>query len=226
MNRDNPLPGLGPIEACNPCGEQFLHDGDVCNLGSINLEHFHRANGTVDVHGLRRVTQIAVRMLDNVVDLSQFPVARVNQTFRANRRVGLGIMGFADLLFNLRQGYDTEQGRETASLVMRTIHLAAHEMSRELATEKGTFPNWEKSVYGPTGSNVRMRNAALTNVAPTGTISMMCDVSGGVRAQFTPQSRALRCAWLSQWVPRGGRRTVVAFCAWRTPRPPCACGMS
>lgn len=160
-------------------GEQFLHDGDVCNLGSINLESFHK-DGNVDVDALRETARIAVRMLDNVIDISNFPVQKVNQTFRANRRVGLGIMGFADLLFNLRIGYNTQKGRDTARLVMKTIQEAAHGMSHELALSKGVFPNWDKSIHGPLGTNQPMRNAALTNVAPTGSIAMMFDISGGV----------------------------------------------
>lgn len=133
-------------------------------------------------------------MLDNVIDISQFPVDKVNQTFRANRRLGLGIMGyvsmlrtksekyfhltlylfitifyrFADLLFNLKIGYNTIEGRETAQLAMKTVQEESHKMSRDLAKTRGVFPNWEKSIYGPKGKNVPMRNAALTNVAPTG----------------------------------------------------------
>jgi ribonucleoside-diphosphate reductase alpha chain len=102
VNETNPLPGLGRIEACNPCGEQFLHDGDVCNLGSINLEKFVKEN-KVDYEKLRYVTKIATIMLDNVIDVSNFPSERVNKTSRANRRIGLGIMGFADMLYQLKK---------------------------------------------------------------------------------------------------------------------------
>lgn len=94
------MPGLGRIESCNPCGEQFLHDGDVCNLGSINLEGFHK-DGEIDIDGLKAVTRTAVRMLDNVIDISKFPVEKVNQTFRANRRLGLGIMGYVEQVVSL-----------------------------------------------------------------------------------------------------------------------------
>ncbi len=182
VNRTNPLPGLGRIEACNPCGEQFLHDGDVCNLGSINLEPFVTEERTVDFDRLRDVTRHAVRMLDNVVDISDFPAERVNSVARANRRIGLGIMGFADMLLRLRVPYHTEEGRKVARDVMRTIQETAHDMSRRLAEEKGVFPNWEQSVYFQRGE--KMRNAALTNIAPTGTISMFFDVSGGVEPYF------------------------------------------
>jgi ribonucleoside-diphosphate reductase alpha chain len=182
VNETNPVPGLGRIEACNPCGEQFLHDGDVCNLGSINLEKFTTEDGQVNYPRLREVTRRSIRMLDNVIDLSDFPVEKVNTTFRGNRRIGLGIMGFADMLYKLRVAYNSVEGFETAEKVMGCIQRAAHEMSQELAEEKGVFPNWEKSVYFHKG--IKMRNAALTNIAPTGTISMIFDVSGGVEPYF------------------------------------------
>ena len=101
VNKTNPVPGLGPIEACNPCGEQFLHDGDVCNLGSINLEKFVTPDRKVDVEGLKHTVRLAVRFLDNIIDLSNFPVERVNCARLANRRIGLGIMGFADMLYQV-----------------------------------------------------------------------------------------------------------------------------
>ncbi|MDP3947281.1 MAG: adenosylcobalamin-dependent ribonucleoside-diphosphate reductase [bacterium] len=181
VNRTNPLPGLGRIEACNPCGEQFLHDGDACNLGSINLARFVK-RGKVDYVELRRVTKIATRMLDNVVDLTDMPVDRVNRSFKSNRRIGLGIMGFADMLYQLRVPYNSKAGVEVAEKVMKTINDAAHEMSRELAQEKGVFPNHNASIYKK--KRIPMRNAALTNVAPTGSISMMFDVSSGVEPYF------------------------------------------
>ncbi|MFC2143416.1 adenosylcobalamin-dependent ribonucleoside-diphosphate reductase [Candidatus Aenigmatarchaeota archaeon] len=181
VNETNPLPGVGQIEACNPCGEQFLHDADVCNLGSLNLENFV-SNRKVDFEKLRRVTRTAIRMLDNVVDLTDFPVEKVNRTFKSNRRIGLGIMGFADMLYLLRIPYNSDEGRETAEAVVKCINDSAHEMSRDLGEEKGAFPNWEKSKYKEKG--IKMRNAALTTIAPTGTISMVFDVSGGVEPYF------------------------------------------
>ncbi|RMF54754.1 adenosylcobalamin-dependent ribonucleoside-diphosphate reductase [Candidatus Woesearchaeota archaeon] len=181
VNETNPLPGLGRIEACNPCGEQFLHDGDVCNLGSINLEKFVK-DGKIDFERLKQVTRLAVRMLDNVIDQTEFPVERVNKVFRKNRRVGLGIMGFADMLYLLGIPYNSEEGFKTAEKVMKTINEEAHLMSQELAKEKGEFPNWDKSIYKKKG--IKMRNAALTTIAPTGTISMIMDVSGGVEPYF------------------------------------------
>ncbi len=181
VNRSNPVPKLGTIEACNPCGEQFLHDGDVCNLGSINLERFV-VKGQVDYERLKVVTGIAIRMLDNVIDLTDFPVEKVNLTFRGNRRIGLGIMGFADMLYQLGIPYNSEEGIRTAEAVMSTIQKASHDMSEKLADEKGVFPNYELSIFKERG--VKMRNAALTTIAPTGSIAMIYDVSSGVEPYF------------------------------------------
>mmetsp|Transcript_18687 Transcript_18687/g.27826 ORF Transcript_18687/g.27826 Transcript_18687/m.27826 type:complete len:723 (+) Transcript_18687:69-2237(+) len=182
VNKVNPLPGLGRIHACNPCGEQQLHDGDVCNLGSLNLEKFVDTNRRVQYDELKRVTRLAVRLLDNVIDVSEFPVDRVNKTARNNRRVGLGIMGFADMLYRLRVPYNSEEGRNVGRKVMTCIQEAAEEMSEQLAEAKGVFPNWDKSVFAPKG--IRRRNAALTNIAPTGSIAMMFNISGGVEPYF------------------------------------------
>ncbi len=181
VNRTNPLPRLGRIETCNPCGEQFLHDGDVCNLGSLNLACFAH-EGSLAEERLREVTRVAVRMLDNVIDTYGFAVDRVQSTATRNRRIGLGVMGFADLLYQLKVGYNTPEGFAMAERVMSLIQEEAHRTSRKLAGEKGAFPNWELSVYAERG--VPMRNAALTTVAPTGTISMMFDVAGGVEPFF------------------------------------------
>ncbi len=163
------------------CGEQMLHDGDVCNLGSLNLDKFVK-DGKVEWDRLKHATRTAVRMLDNVIDLTDFPVEKVSRTFRSNRRVGLGIMGFADMLIQLEVGYNTEDGYRTGESVMRFIEETAHTMSRELAEEKGVFPNWQGSVYGQAG--IKMRNAALTSIAPTGSISMICDISSGIEPYF------------------------------------------
>jgi len=181
VNKVNPLPGLGRIEACNPCGEQFLHDGDVCNLGSINLEKFAK-NGEVLWDRLQEVSKIAVRMLDNVTDITLYQSTKVNTVSKDNRRIGLGIMGFADMLYKLGIGYNTPEGFAMGEKIMKTIQEAAHQMSQKLAEEKGLFKNYDHSIYKD--QNIKMRNAALTNIAPTGTISMTMDVSGGVEPYF------------------------------------------
>jgi len=182
-NKYNPIPKLGRLEATNPCGEQWLHDGDVCNLGSINLAKFVE-NKQINERKLREVTKTAVRMLDNVIDLTDFPVDKVNATFRNNRRVGLGIMGFADMLYQLRIPYDSQEAYDTAEKVMSIVNNTAHEYSEELAKEKSTFPNWDISIYGPKDQNTKMRNSALTTIAPTGSISMLVDCSSGVEPFF------------------------------------------
>jgi len=163
------------------CGEQFLHPYDNCNLGSINLAVFVR-NGQIDYERLKKVTRIAVRLMDNVIDRFDFPVAKVTELAKKNRRIGLGIMGFADMLYQLGIKYNSEEGLETAEKVMATIGQTAHEMSQELAKEKGVFPNWKQSIFAK--KKVKMRNAALTTVAPTGSISMMFDTSSGIEPNF------------------------------------------
>ncbi|KKU94298.1 MAG: Ribonucleoside-diphosphate reductase [Candidatus Jorgensenbacteria bacterium GW2011_GWA1_48_13] len=180
VNRTNPLPSLGPIACSNPCGEQFLHPYDNCNLGSINLAVFVK-DGKADYARLRFATKTAVRLMDNVIDRFDFPVKEVTELAKKNRRIGLGIMGFADMLYQLGIKYNSEKGYETAEKVMSVIQEASHEASAELAKEKGAFPNIKKSIFakGP-----KMRNAALTTVAPTGSISMMYDTSSGVEPNF------------------------------------------
>lgn len=181
VNRTNPLPGLGRLEASNPCGEQFLHDGDVCNLGSINLDKFVE-DRKIKWPRLKEVVELATRMLDNVIDITDFPIERTNQIFRKNRRIGIGIMGFADFLFQLEIPYNSEKGFKTAEKVMKFINETAHAASQKLAEEKGVFPNYELSIWKKKG--IKMRNAALTCIAPTGTISMIPEVSSGVEPYF------------------------------------------
>ncbi len=137
----------------------------------------------IDKELLEKVTRIAVRMLDNVIDLSEYPIERVNTARLGNRRIGLGVMGFADMLIRLGRGYGTRGGRTTAELVMSHIQDAATDASEALAHEKSVFPNWHLSKFMRTGTP--MRNAAVTTVAPTGTISMMFDVAGGLEPYFS-----------------------------------------
>lgn len=179
--RTNPLPGLGILSATNPCGEQVLHPYDNCNLGSINLAAFVK-NKQINYERLEFVVKTAVRFLDNVIDKFDFPVKKVSELARRNRRIGLGIMGFADMLFQLGIKYNSEKGFVTAEKVMSVIQESAHNMSQELAKEKGVFPNYPKSIFAR--NKIKMRNAALTTVAPTGSISMMFDVSSGVEPNF------------------------------------------
>ncbi|MCL4405557.1 adenosylcobalamin-dependent ribonucleoside-diphosphate reductase [Patescibacteria group bacterium] len=181
INHTNPLPGLGEIMSSNPCGEQFLHPYDNCNLGSLNLAEFVK-NGKMDWPRLRFATRTAVRMMDNVIDKFDFPVPQVTELANKNRRIGLGIMGFADMLYQLGIRYDSPRGFKMGEKVMGFITDEAHQMSRELAKEKGSFPNIKLSVFAKKG--IKMRNAALTTVAPTGSISMMFDTSSGIEPDF------------------------------------------
>lgn len=181
VNRTNPLPGLGPIDCSNPCGEQFLHHYDNCNLGSINLAVFVK-DGKVDWNRLRWVTRTSTRLMDNVIDLFDFPVKQVTELAKKNRRIGLGIMGFADMLFQLGIAYNSEAGQKLGEKVMQTITDTARKTSMELAVEKGAFPNMPLSIYAK--KRIKVRNAALTTVAPTGSISMMFDCSSGIEPNF------------------------------------------
>lgn len=183
VNRKNPLPDLGPIYSSNPCGEQFLHAYDNCNLGSINLAAFVK-NGKLDEKRLKEVTRISVRMLDNVIDKFDFPVPQVSEMAVKNRRIGLGIMGFADLLYQLGIKYNSKEGYAMAEKTMGIIQEESHKTSRDLAKEKGEFPNWKKSVFSKGKKKIKMRNAALTTVAPTGSIAMMFDCSSGLEPNF------------------------------------------
>ncbi len=180
VNRHNPLPGLGPIQCSNPCGEQFLHPYDNCNLGSINLSVFVK-NGKIDFDRLEKVTATAVRMLDNVIDIFAFPVETLNDMARKNRRIGLGVMGFADMLYELGVRYGSKEGVRIAEKTMKAINEVAHRTSEELAKEKGLFPNFDLSIYA---GKKKMRNAALTTAAPTGSISMTFDCSSGIEPNF------------------------------------------
>ena len=196
VNKTNPLPKLGEIDACNPCGEQFLHHYDVCNLGSINLAAFvlrqapaaaeakadRQDKPTVDWNRLAFVTRTAIRMLDNVIDRSNFPVTKVSEMMKANRRIGMGVMGFADLLYQLEVKYNSPEGFALAEKLMAFIQKESEAISEELAEKKGVFPNYNLSVFEK--DNKKRRNAALTTVAPTGSISMMFDTSSGIEPNF------------------------------------------
>jgi ribonucleoside-diphosphate reductase alpha chain len=181
INKVNPLPGLGPIACSNPCGEQFLHPYDNCNLGSLNLAIFVK-DKKIDWQRLKFVTKTAIRMSDNVIDRFNFPVPQVTEFAKKNRRIGLGIMGFADLLFQMGIKYNSEEGLKMAEKVMSFIQKNAHQASQELAKERGVFPNYDLSVFAE--KKIKMRNAALTTVAPTGSISMMFDTSSGMEPNF------------------------------------------
>jgi len=179
INRHEPTPHIGLVEATNPCGEQPLLAYESCNLGSLNLNNMLTTVGEIDWEHLRRTTRLSVRLLDNIVDLNRYPVEEIRVMTQSNRRIGLGIMGFADMLFALQIPYDSEEAVQLGQKVMKFIISEAREMSDELAVERGPFPNWEGSIFDhPT------RNSTVTTIAPTGTISMIADTSGGIEPSF------------------------------------------
>ncbi len=187
VNRDNPTPQLGRMTATNPCGEQPLLPYESCNLGSINLARFVveiDGRPTVDYARLRDVVRTATRFLDNVIDANSYSVTRIEEMTRATRKIGLGIMGFADLLMELRIPYDSTEGVDLGRRLMRTVREQSDAMSAELAARRGSFPAWGESRYGPGGEDRPMRNACRLTVAPTGTISMIAGCSSGCEPAF------------------------------------------
>ncbi|MGF1471098.1 MAG: vitamin B12-dependent ribonucleotide reductase [Rubrobacteraceae bacterium] len=186
INDDNPTPQF-PIESTNPCSEAHLPPYDSCNLGSINLERFfvegdRTGEGSVDWDGLRETVHTTIRFLDNVIEMNNYPLAEIDEMSRGNRRIGLGVMGFADLLIKLGITYDSDEGLAFAEQVMKFVDDEAWVESRELAEERGVMPHYEGSRHEARGD--RVRNATVTTIAPTGTISMIAGCSGGIEPLF------------------------------------------
>jgi len=183
-SKSNPTPAIELLEATNPCGEQWLGPYDACNLGSINLAATTKRVGEtvfLDWEELERVTRLTVRFLDDVIDVNPLPLPLIQEKVRANRRIGLGVMGWADLLFLLGIPYDSDEALKLGEEIMAKIDEWGWDASRDLAKERGPFPNFPESIYA---NDAPVRNGTVTTVAPTGSISILADCSSGIEPIF------------------------------------------
>jgi ribonucleoside-diphosphate reductase alpha chain len=186
INRFNTTPGIGDIESTNPCGEQPLLPMEACNLGSINLTRFitkKRNRPDVDYETLRETIHLCVRFLDNTIDMSRYPIDEIDQMVKGNRKIGLGIMGFADLLYMLNIPYDAKEALALAEKIMAFVQKESYKASCDLARTRGVFPNFDQSTFKEK-NNLRMRNATTTTIAPTGTLSIIAGCSSGIEPVF------------------------------------------
>jgi len=186
----NPVSSMGPLESTNPCGEQTLYSNESCNLGSINLLHFIKSKPgrrskdlgkRINWEKLAKTIHLAVRFLDDIIEATPYPLSEIRQATRLNRRVGLGIMGWSDLLFSLGIPYNSGEARKLGRETMKFVHDEAHLASQNLAKNRGSFPNFRKSIYK---DGIPLHNATLTTIAPTGSISIIAGCSSGIEPAF------------------------------------------
>jgi ribonucleoside-diphosphate reductase alpha chain len=182
INSANPTPHMGTFESTNPCGEQPLLPNEACVLGSLNLSRFVK-NGGVDHDRLGECISIAVRFLDDCIDVNKYPLPEIEKMHKGNRKIGLGVMGWADMLIKLGTPYQDRKALKLARELMKFIHDRSWETSAELAGKRGAFPNFKGSIYDAPGMP-RLRNATLTTIAPTGTLSLIADCSSGIEPLF------------------------------------------
>ena len=184
-NKSNTLPHVGDFKATNPCAEIWLLNNEVCNLGSINLDKMVKYTSNIpeiDWMKIRETTRKAVHFLDNVIDAGEYPTEDISKMAKKTRRIGLGVLGFADMLYQLKIPYTSDQALDVAERIMKTIDEEGWKESEKLAELKGTFPAWEGSTLQK--ENRKVRNCAITAIAPTGTLSMVADTSGGCEPNF------------------------------------------